>query len=123
MGLLAVLATFDIAKQIVKGIQALATLLDFLGYLHLVLVHLFLDASAVKTDAPKSLEGCIEISLVIHRAGQFQMAKISRITLVVEVSESGVVHPSVHRLALDLCLVTSDSGRDLAPIDCNCLCD
>mmetsp|Transcript_2096 Transcript_2096/g.4946 ORF Transcript_2096/g.4946 Transcript_2096/m.4946 type:complete len:419 (-) Transcript_2096:402-1658(-) len=123
LGSLAVLATLDVAQQVVEGVHALSAFLDFRGHLHLVLVHLFLDASAVKTDAPKSLEGCVEISLVVHRPCEFEMTEISRITLVVEVSKTRIVHSSINGLSLNLCLVPGDSGRNLAPIHGDCLSD
>jgi hypothetical protein len=117
LGSLAVIATLDVSQQFVKCVEALAAFLDFRGHLHLVLVHRFLDASAVETDTPKALEGCVEIPLVIDRPGEFQVAEVARVTLVVEVSEAGIVHASVDWLTLDLCLIPCDSGRDLAAID------
>mmetsp|Transcript_19703 Transcript_19703/g.55021 ORF Transcript_19703/g.55021 Transcript_19703/m.55021 type:complete len:611 (-) Transcript_19703:453-2285(-) len=120
---LAVLALLDVAQKVVKGVEALSALLDFLGHLHLVVVHRFLDARAMETDASERLKGSVEVPLVVDRSGQFQVPKVPRVALVVEVSQAGIVDSSIDGLTLDLCFVLGDSGRNLARIHRYCLGD
>ena len=70
-------------------------------------------------DTPHSLEDHIDKALVIDRTSQLQMAKVARIGLVMQISQARVVRTAIDGLALDLSLISSDTGWNFAAIDCN----
>ena len=51
------------------------------------------------------------------------MTKVSRITLVMNTTQARIVRTAIEWLAVYLCFVTCNTGRDLATINCDCLCN
>ena len=76
----------------------------------------------METYTPSRLEDDVKKALVVYRPGQFQVSKVSRIGLVMEIPQPGVVSAPMDWLTIHLSLVPGNSGGDLTSIDSNGLC-
>jgi hypothetical protein len=77
----------------------------------------------MKTNASQRLEHNGKESLMVDGSRQFQVSKVTRIGLVVEVPQAGIVGAAVYGLAVDLGFVAGHAGGDFAAIDGNGLGD
>mmetsp|Transcript_25875 Transcript_25875/g.74824 ORF Transcript_25875/g.74824 Transcript_25875/m.74824 type:complete len:428 (-) Transcript_25875:47-1330(-) len=114
---IAVIALLPRAQVLVHLIETTLTVEDTKSPLELKLILGHHDAAAVVADATERLENDVDEPLMIHRPGEVDMTKVSRIGLVVQVSHTRIVGTTVHRLAIDLRFVPSNTRRDLTAID------
>jgi hypothetical protein len=107
------------SQQIMKGIEAprpfgnAEALLKF----EFVLVHA--QAGAMITNAADRFHHDRGKSLMVDRSGQFQMTKVPRVALVVQISQPGIIGTSIDGLALHLRFVPGHTRRDFAAIHRN----
>ena len=113
----AVFALLPRAEVFVHGIQTAFAIEDTQVALELKLGLFDGDTAAVVADAPERLEDDRNEALVVHRAGQIDVAEVAGVGLVVQVPHTRVVGPAVDRLAIDLRLVPRDTGGDLAAVN------
>ncbi len=84
--------------EFMHGIQPPLPILDRLGPLELVLRVFHGDTTAMEAHAAQGLEYNVEEPIVIDWTSQLDMAKVSRIRLVMEVPETRVVDATVDGL-------------------------
>ena len=60
---------------------------------------------------------------MVHGSCQFQVSKVARVGLVVEISQAGVIGAAVDGLAVDLGFIPCHAGGDFTAIDGNGLGD
>ena len=113
----AVFALLPRAEVFVHGIQTALAIEDTQVALELKLGLFDGDTAAVVADAPERLEDDRNEALVVHRAGQIDVAEVAGVGLVVQVPHTRVVGPAIDRLAIDLRLVPRDTGGDLAAVN------
>jgi hypothetical protein len=54
---------------------------------------------------------------MIDGSRQFQVSKIARVRLVVQISQTRIIGTAINRLALDLGFISRDTSRDFTTID------
>ena len=114
---IAVIALLPRTQVLVHLVETTLTVEDAEGTLELELILSYHDAATVVADATQRFENDVDESLMIHRPGKVDMTKMAGITLVVQVSHTRIVGTTIHRLAIDLRFISSNTRRDLTAID------
>ena len=74
------------ADELMHGIQSPLPVLDLPGHFEFVLRVFHGDSAAVKTGTPECLESNIDETIVVDWTCKFDVTKVSRIRLVMEVT-------------------------------------
>lgn len=113
------LALFLVTQELMQDFESSLAVLYGTGFLKFELVGEHPEARAVKADAAQDLQAHVKKSLMIDGPCEFNVSEVSRITLVVQISQARIIGSSIHRLAIDLGFVSSDPCGHLVPVHRN----
>ena len=106
------------ADECMHCIQPPLPIFDHLGPTKLVLCIFHSDTTAMKAHTAQCLESGIEESVMVDWTGELNMTKVSRIRLVVKVTETRVVNSTVDGLSCHVSLLRGDKQVEWHELEC-----